>query len=145
MESKNKHLFSGSGVWQTVSEFVSADGLISNAVGESIITIHENGTISNESRADIGKSIRINNYTIIPLSEREYSAESLNPELGNQTGKFNVDRNIIFSRFRLEGALLNGYEVIRREGDVCYANGALYDGDVLMNTWNAVMKKQDKE
>jgi len=28
----------------------------------------------------------------------------------------------------------NGYEIIRQEGDICYAQGELYDNNKLINT-----------
>lgn len=135
-----KHFLSESAVWQTTSEFVSPNGEISNAKGESVISISKT-ELTNESWAQIGDVKRINNYKIIPVSPTEFSYKSLNPELGKQTGVFNIDRNTVFSKFKVEATSLNGYEIIRRENDVCYAQGALYDGYKLVNTWNAILIK----
>lgn len=134
------HFLSESAVWQTTSEFVAPNGEISNAKGESVISVSET-ELTNESWAQTGDVKRINNYRIIPVSPTEFSYESLNPELGKQTGVFNIDRNTVFSKFKVETTSLNGYEIIRRENDVCYAQGALYDGDKLVNTWNATLIK----
>jgi hypothetical protein len=56
--------------------------------------------------------------------------------------KFSLDRNTLFSKFGIENTTLNGYEIIRREDDICYAQGALYDNDELINAWTAIMKKK---
>lgn len=133
-----KHFLSESAVWKTRSEFVTPDGQISYAEGESIISV-TGKEIINESWAQMENIKRINNYKITPLSQSEFAFESLNPELGTQTGTFHVDRNILFSKFRIKGTTINGYEIIRRENDVCYAQGALYESDSLINTWRAVM------
>ncbi len=135
-----KHLFSESATWQTTSEFVSPDGNISSAKGESVISVGQM-EITNDSWAELGGVKRTNNYKITPLSQTEFTSESLNPELGKQIGLFHIDRNCIFSKFRIEGTALNGYEIIRREENLCHAQGALYDDDRLINTWTAVMKK----
>lgn len=136
-----KHFLSESAVWQTTSEFISPNGEISNAKGESIISVSET-ELTNESWAQIGHVKRINNYKIISVSPTEFSYESLNPELGKQIGVFNIDCNTVFSKFKVEATSLNGYEIIRREDDICYAQGALYDGDKLINTWNATLTKK---
>jgi|SRR5574344_1583758 hypothetical protein len=135
------HLLSESAIWKTESEFISNNGAISNAIGETSI-VYGNDIIKNNSWACFGETKRVNNYSIKTISGNELSFESTNPELGIQRGKFNIDRNIIFSKFIIENTSLNGFEVIRREGDLCYANGALYDGDNLINTWNAKLTKQ---
>ncbi len=97
---------------------------------QSLISIR--GTeIINESWVQLGEVRRTNNYRITPVSEMEFNSESLNPELGKQIGVFNIDRSTIFSKFRIEGSFMDGYEIIHREGDVCYAQGALYDRDTL--------------
>ncbi len=136
------HLLSESASWLATSEFVTPDGMISKATGKSIITVHEN-EITNESWAQTGYIKRQNNYRIKPVSFFEYHFESINPELGNQIGKFTIDRNTIYSRFNIESTELNGFEIIRREGNTCYANGALYDKNVLINTWTAIMTKEE--
>ncbi len=136
-----KHLFSESAVWKTTAEFVTPDGAISRAGGESVVSVGETEII-NESWVQLGEVLRTNSYRIVPVSASELHSESLNPELGRQIGVFNIDRSTIFSRFRIENTPLGGYEIIRREGDVCYAQGALYDGDTLVNTWSATMRRR---
>ena len=110
-------------------------------IKESVISVFETGIV-NESWAQIGDVKRINNYKITSVSLTGFSYESLNPELGKQTGVFNIDRNTVFSRFNIEETSLNGYEIIRREGNICYAQGALYDNNKLVNTWNAILTKK---
>ncbi len=135
------HLFSESAVWKTESEFILPDGKISRALGETSIVVQKSG-IKNNSRVSFGESQRINNYSIKIISKNELTFESFNPELGIQKGRFNIDRNIIYSKFIVEDTNLNGFEIIEREDDLCFANGALYDADDLINTWNAILIKQ---
>jgi hypothetical protein len=135
------HLLSESAVWNSISEFISSDGTITEAIGETSIVIKENEIINN-SWASLGESKRINNYRIKIISKNELRFESLNPDLGIQKGKINIDRNTIYSKFIIENTNLNGFEIIRRENDLCYVNGALYDGENLINTWNAKLSKQ---
>lgn len=139
-----KHLFTESAVWETTSEFVSPEGKISHAKGESIISVNET-EITNKSWVELDKIKRVNNYKITPVSPFKLTSESLNPELGKQTGIFNIDRNTIFSKFKIENTTLNGYEIIHRQGDTCLVHGALYDNDTLINTWSANMNKISKE
>lgn len=135
------HFLSESAIWQTTSEFITPDGNISYAEGESAVSVSET-IITNESWVQIDDVIRRNNYKITPVSSTEFSYESLNLELGKQTGVFNINRNTVFSKFKVENTFLNGFEIIRKEDDVCYAKGALYDNDKLINTWNATLKKK---
>lgn len=136
-----KHFLSESALWETTSEFVIPDGHISFACGESVITVNDKKII-NESWAQMENIRRVNNYHITRLSPSKFYFESLNPELGKQTGSFHRDRNTLFSKFKIEGTSLNGYEIIRREEDICYSEGALYDNDSLINTWSATMKRK---
>ncbi len=135
-----KHLFSESAIWETTSEFVTPDGTISHAKGESVISVCEQ-EIVNDSWAQLDEIRRTNRYKIVPVSPSMLISESLNPELGKQTGVFHIDRNTIFSKFKIEGSSLNGFEIIRREENTCYAQGALYDSDTLINSWTAIMNK----
>lgn len=135
------HLLSETAIWKTESEFITPDGTVSKALGETSILIKGN-EIENNSWAFFGTLKRENNYSINPGSINEFNFQSLNPELGIQNGRFNIDRNIIYSKFIIENTDLNGFEIIRREGDRCYANGALYAGGNLINSWRAVMTKQ---
>ncbi len=135
-----KHLLSETAQWVTESEFVSSNGEVSKATGQSEIIKNEE-SIENNSWVLLGETKRINNYKITVITDNEYQFESLNPELGIQRGTFHIDRNIIYSKFVIEGTNLNGFEVIKRIEGTCYANGALYDGQKLINTWNAIMKQ----
>jgi len=134
------HLLSESAIWQTESEFVLPDGKISKASGETSIVVLEN-EIENKSWASFGEFKRINNYSIKVLSKNELAFESVNPDLGIQKGKIYVDRNILYSKFIIENTNLNGFEIIKRENNLCLANGALYDGDNIINSWNAILTK----
>lgn len=134
------HLLSETALWITESEFVYPDGCISKGKGESNVVV-KGKTIINNSWILFGETRLTNNYIISLISDTEYHFESLNPEIGIQKGVFNIDRNIIFSKFEILNTSLNGFEIIRREADTCFANGALYDDHKLINTWNAVMEK----
>lgn len=135
-----KHLFSESAVWKTISEFVSPDGKITHAEGESVISVQET-VIMNESWAILNNTKRVNNYRITSISPYEFIFDSSNPELGKQTGVFHIDRDRVFSKFKIVETTLNGFEIVRRENDVCFVQGALYDNDTLINTWSATMHK----
>ena len=137
-----KHFLSESALWYSESEFVDPQGNIAKASGESKITVTEN-EILNENWAEMGSQRRINNYRIVPVSNTEYHSESLNPELGIQIGQFNIDRNIVYSRFCIEGTELNGFEVIVRENNECRAFGSLYSANQLVNTWKAALVKHE--
>ncbi len=135
------HLLSETALWITETEFVYPDGSISKGRGESNIDVKEI-IIMNNSRTMFGENKITNDYVIRYSSDNEYMFESVNPELGAMKGVFNIDRNLIFSKFTVQDTELNGFEIIRREDNTCFAHGALYDGHTLINTWNAVMKKQ---
>jgi hypothetical protein len=135
------HLLSESAVWKTESEFILPDGKISRAIGETSIVVQKS-EIKNNSWVSFGESQRINNYSIKVISKNELIFESLNPELGIQKGKFNIDRNIIYSKFIVENTNLNGFEIIKREDNFCFSNGALYDADNLINSWNSILTKK---
>lgn len=137
-----KHFLSESALWYSESEFVDPQGNITKTSGESKITVSENEII-NESWAEMDSHRRVNNYRILPVSNTEYHSESLNPELGIQVGQFNADRNVIYSRFGIEGTELNGFEVIICENNECRAFGSLYNANQLVNTWQAILVKQD--
>ena len=128
-------------LWITSSEFVDSKGNISRGQGESEINVSEE-LITNNSWVVMGGNKIENNYSIRKVTDTRYQYSSQNPDLGIQKGFFDINRNYIFSKFRIEGTSLNGYEVIERKYDICYANGALYDGNELINTWTAEMRKQ---
>ncbi|GAT64249.1 hypothetical protein [Paludibacter jiangxiensis] len=140
MHLQNQHLLSEPGKWLTQSEFTDADGRISKASGETLISI--NGSeLKNNSWIDLNGRKLSNDYTITQINERLYKYVSKNPALGLQKGTFNIDRNRIYSKFVIENTAFNGFEVIVRRGNCCYSEGALYDGDVLVNIWTCVMEK----
>lgn len=136
------HFLSETAVWESVSEFVSPDGTVSEGRGESAIHI-EGGLITNESWVIMQDKKMENMYEIKPQTENRYQYISNNPSLGIQRGYFDVLHNIIYSKFLIQETELNGYEIIRRIDSTCYANGALYNGDELINTWNAVLQKKE--
>lgn len=82
-----KHLFSESSVWKRIFEFVSPDGRISPAQGESVISVHETG-IRNESWAEQeGLIIRLYPFLLLNIAtnRRIRSLES-KPEYSTSTG-----------------------------------------------------------
>jgi len=135
-----KHLFSESAHWKTTSAFVDSEGRVSEGIGESVITIGKD-KITNQSWAMAGEQKLENDYVIIPHSSTRYEFRSENPALGVQEGFFDLNGNLVYSKFRIIDTDLNGFEVIRREGDICHATGALYSGNELINTWTARMEK----
>jgi hypothetical protein len=110
-------------IWITESEFVTAEGIISKATGETQINI-ANETITNHSFAEINGNTLVNDYEIHLTNTNRYPFQSLNPTQGIQKDYFDIDRNIIFSRFEIENTVLNGYEVIIRNEDICTAYDA---------------------
>jgi len=137
------HLLVESSLWESVSEFVTPEGNIMNAIGETKIIVDEN-KIENKSWAMVNGSKIENFYLITKISETKYSFVSENPSLGTQKGIFSLDRNIIFSKFHIENTDMNGFEVIIRSNDICEAYGALYNKNELINSWKANMKLKEK-
>lgn len=136
-----KHFFSESVIWQTVSVFVDSEGNHSNLIGESDVIVSKSEII-NRSYAITGEKKVENNYIIHPKTSIHYTYRSDNPDLGIQLGTFDINGNQIFSKFRIDETELNGYEIIRLEGNICYASGALYNGYKLINAWTSEMKKK---
>jgi hypothetical protein len=137
----SKHLLSDPGTWKATAEFVDPEGHIMTSEGEAVITAGPNEMISNVWIAS-DEINRSNSYRIAPVSPTRMSCESLSPDSKRLTGTFNVDRNMLFFKFRLEGCGVGGYQIIHRNGDVCYAHGALYDGDTLIQNWMATLNRQ---
>lgn len=135
-----KHLLSETAVWKTSSEFVDAKGQVSEGIGETHIEIRDEA-ITNSSWVMLNRQKINNKYVIRKISEKRYEYESENPHLGTQSGFFDIDKHFIFSKFSVDNKNLNGYEIISREGDICFATGALYDGDELVNSWTCRMMK----
>lgn len=136
-----KHLFSENALWKTKSEFTDAEGNVSKGIGESLIEL-KNGLISNTSWALVGGDLMENNYTIVSHSPTRFKSVSDNPALGIQEGVMDVAGPRIYSKFFIRETELNGYEIMTREGSICHARGALYNGDDLINCWSAKMTKQ---
>jgi hypothetical protein len=134
------HLLSENARWITESDFVSADGTISRAKGETVIRVGE-ATIANHSYVQIDGRTISNDYAITIADGKRHPFRSQNPALGTQSGYFDIDRNVICSRFEIKNTALNGFEVIVRNGDRCTAHGALYERGELINTWRAVLTK----
>lgn len=138
---KTLHFLSESAIWETTSEFVTPTGEVSKGTGESIIKI-DGDLIINESWAILqGRKIE-NNYKIERLSVNHYQYTSLNPTLGIQKGFFDISGSNVYSRFQIEGTELNGYEIIRRVNHTCFADGILYNGSEVINSWNALLNKR---
>lgn len=138
---KPKHFLSESAKWKSKSEFMDAEGNAVMFFGESRIKV-SGKSISNKSWAMAGEKMIENDYAITPLSDTRFQSISQNPTLGIQKGYFDINGDTLFSRFFIEGSLMAGFEVIHREGDICYSEGALYNGDDLINTWKAKMTKE---
>lgn len=134
------HLLSENGLWKTESEFITPEGNITKATGESKIELH-NGIIYNHSFVILKNEKICNDYEIKKKKENHYVYESRNPGLGIQIGTFDIDRNIIYSKFIIENTKYNGFEIIERVDRNCFAHGALYEGTSLINTWRAKMTK----
>lgn len=133
------HLLSESNLWETVSEFVTPNGVISKASGETEI-IFADVVIENRSWVMINNRKLENMYSIKKVSDQLYTFVSNNPALGIQKGTFSIDRNTIFSKFVVENTQMDGFEVIIRNKSNCEAYGALYNNGKLINTWKADMK-----
>lgn len=128
-------------VWESVSEFVDSNGVSTIGKGDSIIE-SDGEVIINKSSSSFGEKKITNNYVIRFVSESRYSYTSQNPALGIQIGFFDISKNTIYSKFSIKDSELNGYETIRRIDDICYATGALYNGNELINIWSATLHKK---
>ena len=135
------HLLSENATWTTESDFVGADGTVSRAKGETVIRVGD-ATITNHSYVELDGRTLTNDYEITIADGKRHPFRSQNPALGTQTGYFDIDRNVVYSRFEIENTALNGFEVIVRNGERCTAHGALYDGSALINTWSAVLTRR---
>jgi len=134
------HLLSDTAEWMTNSEFVDKDGNILRAIGEAKIMV-SGGVISNESWTCIDGKRVCNCYKIDKETESRFRFECDNTALGKQTGDFNIDRNVLFSKFKVNDTSMKGFEIIVKDEDECLVYGTLYDGDELVNTWRTIMVK----
>ncbi len=137
------HLLKENALWESISDFVTPDGNILKATGETEISI-DGVKIKNKSWVILNGVKIVNFYSITKISEAKYSFISENPSLGTQKGIISIDRNTIFSKFRIEKSNMNGFEVIVRDNDTCKAYGALYNEEELINSWSAIMKRKEK-
>ncbi|MDP3452724.1 MAG: hypothetical protein Q8R90_07180 [Bacteroidales bacterium] len=135
-----KHLLSDPAEWMTSSEFVDKEGKIKRAIGEAKIIVNELEIINETWSCVEGKRI-CNCYRIEKESDHRYRYECNNPELGTQRGDFNIDRNIVYSKFTVNETSLNGFEIIVQDDDECTIYGTLYEGSELLNSWRTVMVK----
>lgn len=140
-EEPEQHFLSGSGRWHSRSRFISAGGELFRGEGISEITILPEKIINHSYVELEGKRLQ-NDYIITPDGEKKYSFRSENSTLGAQTGTFRVNGSKLISDFQITGKGLHGFEIIRREGDICFADGALYDKEQLINTWSAILTKE---
>lgn len=79
------HLLSESAIWKTESEFISNNGAISNAIGETSI-VYGNDIIKNNSWACFGEAITNNGKTPLVI-------HAINTETENMIVK--ADKNVI--------------------------------------------------
>lgn len=135
-------LLSANGIWKTYSEFVDARGNTSAASGRTIITIKQEIITIESWVENKGRKIE-NTYSVKEIKPGYYNFESVNPDLGLQRGTFHRQGNILYSRFVIENTEMNGFEVIIQNHGACNAYGALYDKNILLNSWSAKMKKSD--
>lgn len=138
---KELHLLSESAVWITESEFTDSAENHTIGKGESQVEVND-VYVTNTSWIEIANDDRIINiYSIEKIQNNYYRYQSNNPALGTQVGTFSIDRNRIYSKFAIISIQLNGFEIIIRNGNTCYTYGALYNGNELINTWIATMRK----
>lgn len=135
-----KHYFSEPGTWKVTVEFVDSKGNVMNLEGESVISMDETG-ITNTMYVASEKINRRNEYRITNVSATEMAVESTDSNQPRLSGKFNVERNNLFFKYRIDETATNGYEILSRHQSVSYAYGALYDGDTLLGTWTAISNK----
>jgi hypothetical protein len=138
--NKEKHLLSDSAEWMTNCEFVDKEGNIIKAIGEAKIVIEGTEIINDNWTCIDGKRL-CSCYKIERESDFKYHYECKNSTLGNQTGDFCIDRNVLFSKFTVKETNLSGFEVFVKEDDECIVYGTLYDGAELINSWRSIMVK----
>lgn len=135
-----KHLLSDSAEWMTNSEFVDKDGNIIKAIGEIRIVV-KGQEIIHENWVCIDGKRESSCYKIEKESASKYNFVCQSTSLGKQTGDFNIDRNVLFSKFTVNEKNLFGFEIIVKEEDECIAYGTLYSGVELVNSWRTIMVK----
>ena len=135
-----RHLLSESSVWHSTSEFTDAKGNVSKGIGVSEIKVCTD-KITNNSYVEFEGAIIHNDYEIRSENNNVFHSCSINPTLGIQKGRFFVNGSKLFYDFIIENSSMHGFEIIRREGNICFSDGALYDADALINTWSAILRK----
>jgi hypothetical protein len=138
---KPQHFFSESGTWKVTGEFVAPNGNAMLSEGEAIVTVGSDGEIINRVRVASKKINRRGIYRIVPVSPEEMVCESLASASKRLTGRFNVDGNMVFFRYKMEDSERGGYLMIHRQDAVCYTHGTLSDGDTLLQEWSATLNK----
>lgn len=141
IENANLHFLSESCIWESTSEFTDSNGNISKGNGISDIKVLKD-KITNNSYAELDGKMIYNDYEIYAESTIILHSRSLNPILGIQKGIFHVNGSKLFFDFTIENTSMRGFEIIRREGNICFSDGALYNGEKLINTWSAILQKK---
>jgi hypothetical protein len=138
---KPYHFFSESGPWKITAEFIAPNGNTMLSEGESIISIGSDGEIINRVRVASKEINRREIYRIVPVSPVDMVCESLTPAPGRLTGRLNIEGNMLFLRYRVEGGAKRGYMMIHRKDAVCYTHGTVFEGDTLLKDWSATLNK----
>lgn len=141
-EHANLHFLSESCIWESTSEFTDPNGNISKGNGISDIKVF-NDKITNNSYAEFDEKIMYNDYEIHAENTTTLHSRSINPILGIQKGTFHVNGSKLFFDFTIVNSSMRGFEIIRREGNTCFSDGALYNGEKLINTWSAILRKKE--
>lgn len=135
-----RHFLSESSVWHSTAEFTDAKGNVSKGIGISEIKVCIDKIINN-SHMEFEGAIIHNDYEIRAGNNNVFHSSSINPALGIQRGRFFVNGSKLFHDFIIENSSMRGFEIIRRDGNICFSDGALYDADALINTWSAILRK----
>lgn len=130
-----RHFLSESSVWHSTAEFTDAKG-----IGISDINVYIDKIINN-SHMKFEEAIIHNDYEILAGNNNVFHSCSINPALGIQRGRFTVNGSKLFDDFIIENSSMHGFEIIRRDGNICFSDGVLYDADTLINTWSAILRK----
>jgi hypothetical protein len=141
--NKMKHYLSDSGIWKVIAEFVDPNGRVMHSEGESVVGVSKTGIV-NDVWVSSDEINRRNTY-LITVPQRGVGGmetSSQDPDQPCLRGTFNVDRNILHFKYRMDGSAINGYEIITRKKDTCYVYGENYDGEKLLATWTAMMNKK---
>jgi hypothetical protein len=137
-----KHYLSDSGIWRIIAEFVDPDGRVMYSEGESVVWVGDTET-TNDVWVSSKEINRRNSYSITTnAADGCMEVKSINPDLPQLKGTFNVDCNILHFKYEMEGTTANGHEIITRKSNTCYVYGAHYEGTELVLTWTGMMNKK---